>query len=472
MKKLLQSLFFFLMVTQICFGQPDSPSASQGGWYQQNSGTDKKLYAVQFTDANNGFAVGDSGTILQTTNAGANWVTQVSGLDIILKSVCFTDINIGTVVGDDGTILRTTNGGVNWTAQASGTNKNLNSVYYINEITGWTVGGSLVNIPAENVILKTTDGGINWSPQSSSTNYPLTDVHFNDVNNGFIVGGYWGYSAVILRTTDGGNTWIEITGPGISGYHFGVSFADELTGIVVGAFHGLDYIDSHRLVYTGDLQQVESQYFRKDNFPKPLWGPGHILRTTNGGITWQTVLDTVSVDLNCVTFIDDNNGWVVGGEFWFSGGGGCVLSTNDGGLTWTEQISGISNALSSVFFNDALTGWAVGANGTILHTTNGGVSFVEEEQFDEIPTEFSLSQNYPNPFNPSTTFNYSIPTQSKVVIKVFDILGNEVATLMDEEKSVGTYELTWYAEQLPCGVYFYHLKTNSFVQTRKMLLMK
>ncbi len=99
-----------------------------------------------------------------------------------------------------------------------------------------------------------------------------------------------------------------------------------------------------------------------------------------------------------------------------------------------------------------------------------GVVGVEDEI--TLPTEFALEQNYPNPFNPSTTFRYSIPAQSKVVIKVYDILGNEIATLMDEEKSIGTYELTWNAENLPSGVYFYQLRSGSFVETKKMLLLK
>jgi CubicO group peptidase (beta-lactamase class C family) len=96
---------------------------------------------------------------------------------------------------------------------------------------------------------------------------------------------------------------------------------------------------------------------------------------------------------------------------------------------------------------------------------------VEEEPY-EIPTEFSLSQNFPNPFNPSTTIKYSVPQITNVVIKVFDVLGSEVATLVNEEKPVGIYELTWNAEQLPSGVYFYQLKAGSFVETKKMLLLK
>ena len=90
----------------------------------------------------------------------------------------------------------------------------------------------------------------------------------------------------------------------------------------------------------------------------------------------------------------------------------------------------------------------------------------------ETPKEFSLAQNYPNPFNPVTTFRYSIPTESKVIINVYDMLGNEIETLINEEKPAGTYEITWYAENLPSGVYFYQLKTDSFMETKKMVLMK
>jgi hypothetical protein len=97
----------------------------------------------------------------------------------------------------------------------------------------------------------------------------------------------------------------------------------------------------------------------------------------------------------------------------------------------------------------------------------------------ERPKEFVLKQNYPNPFNPSATFRYSIPNESKVIIKVYDILGKEIETLVNEEKPAGTYELTWYAEQLPSGVYFYQLKATpsgrqagNFVQTKKMILLK
>jgi hypothetical protein len=259
---------------------------------------------------------------------------------------------------------------------------------------------------------------------------------------------------------------------------------------------------------------------------------GTILITTNGGTIWtyqsigNTNLNAISYntgiwtivgsegtiirnginqtsgtsnDLFGVRFIDANNGLVVGE-------GGTILSTTNGGLAWMNQSSGTNANLYSVFYNsgnwiivgsegtiihngifqesgtsndlfdvsffDANNGWVVGGNGTILRTTNGGATFIEEETIDEVPTEFLLSQNYPNPFNPSTKIRYSVPKSSNVVIKVFDILGNEIETLVNEEKPIGTYEVTWYAENLPSGVYFYEMTGGNYSETKKMLLLR
>jgi 7,8-dihydropterin-6-yl-methyl-4-(beta-D-ribofuranosyl)aminobenzene 5'-phosphate synthase len=90
----------------------------------------------------------------------------------------------------------------------------------------------------------------------------------------------------------------------------------------------------------------------------------------------------------------------------------------------------------------------------------------------QIPQRFKLEQNYPNPFNPTTTIKYSVPKLSFVTIKIYDVLGNEVATLVNEEKAVGAYELNWNATNLPSGVYFYRLQAGDFVETKKMILLK
>ncbi len=89
-----------------------------------------------------------------------------------------------------------------------------------------------------------------------------------------------------------------------------------------------------------------------------------------------------------------------------------------------------------------------------------------------VPLENALFENYPNPFNPTTKIKYSVAQAENVVIKVYDILGNEIKTLVNENKGTGTYEVTWYAENLPSGIYFYQMKSGSFTQIRKMILMK
>ena len=132
----------------------------------------------------------------------------------------------------------------------------------------------------------------------------------------------------------------------------------------------------------------------------------------------------------------------------------------------------------------------VGDNGTILVSTSGGEPVSEISSDDTKPTYFSLAQNYPNPFNPSTkikftthTSPYPSPYQGEgkrerfhVSLKVYDILGNEVATLVNEELSSGEYEAEFAPESsiehLASGIYFYTLKAGDFLQTKKMILLK
>ncbi len=103
---------------------------------------------------------------------------------------------------------------------------------------------------------------------------------------------------------------------------------------------------------------------------------------------------------------------------------------------------------------------------------NSGISSVNNSENNNLISGFTLLQNYPNPFNPSTKIEYNIVDHGFVSLKVFDVLGNEIETLVNEEKPTGTYEVNWYAEKLPSGVYFYKLKVGEFTQTKKMILMK
>jgi len=91
---------------------------------------------------------------------------------------------------------------------------------------------------------------------------------------------------------------------------------------------------------------------------------------------------------------------------------------------------------------------------------------------ENIPNEIELFQNYPNPFNPKTNIQYQVPELSFVSLKIYDVLGNEIATLVNKEKLIGSYEVDFDATGLPSGIYFYQLKAGSFIQTKKMILLK
>jgi hypothetical protein len=149
---------------------------------------------------------------------------------------------------------------------------------------------------------------------------------------------------------------------------------------------------------------------------------------------------------------------------------GIFLST-DNGSSWNA----VNNGLTDLY----VRALAISGNNIFAGTAISGVwrrpiseMIAVEENKDNLPTEFVLEQNYPNPFNPSTTFRYSIPNESKVIIKVYDILGKEIEALVSEEKPAGTYELTWNAKNLPSGIYFYRIQAGSFIDTKKMILVK
>ena len=110
---------------------------------------------------------------------------------------------------------------------------------------------------------------------------------------------------------------------------------------------------------------------------------------------------------------------------------------------------------------------AMGMTGTIIVQDPVGVS--DDESIAE---QFELQQNYPNPFNPITRISYAIPSASFVNLKVYDIIGNEITVLVNEEKQAGNYQIDFDATELTGGVYFYQLLTGSFVETKKMILMK
>jgi hypothetical protein len=97
---------------------------------------------------------------------------------------------------------------------------------------------------------------------------------------------------------------------------------------------------------------------------------------------------------------------------------------------------------------------------------------IEKDMQNALPKEYSLAQNYPNPFNPSTMINYSMPKTGLVTIKVYNILGKEIATLVNEQKTAGNYSVKFTASRYASGVYFYRMQAGSFIETKKLILLK
>jgi hypothetical protein len=192
---------------------------------------------------------------------------------------------------------------------------------------------------------------------------------------------------------------------------------------------------------------------------------GAILRTTDGGTTWVSQISGTTNWLYSVSFTDANTGTAVGD-------GGAILRTTDGGTTWVSQISRTGQSLYGVSFTDANTGTAVGDGGIILRTNTGGIMAVKGYGSATLAAGFSLLQNYPNPFNPSTTIRFTLAYAAFASLMVFNITGQEIATLVNKEMSPGTYEVTWHASGLPSGVYFYRLQTGSFMESKKLVLLR
>jgi hypothetical protein len=218
-----------------------------------------------------------------------------------------------------------------------------------------------------------------------------------------------------------------------------------------------------------------------------------VLATTNGGTTWKVQNTGTSSPLRSVWFAEGSSGkigWAIGGGGFYPDDYGVIVTTTDGGGSWTTQPSNAGNELHAVFFSDVKTGWIVGGYGTVLKTTNGGVTSVESSETERIePRSHLLGQNYPNPFNPSTTISYDVPRTGMITIRIFDLLGRLVKTLLNDEKSPGTYSIAWNGlddrgSHLSSGMYFYELKIspmnhevsnfdlNIHSELKKMILIK
>ena len=196
-----------------------------------------------------------------------------------------------------------------------------------------------------------------------------------------------------------------------------------------------------------------------------ITGTGGIRKTTDGGDTWSSYALPIQTPY-ALKFFNANVGWCAGSN----GANGIIARTLNGGVNWTVQSTEASNVFWEMSFANQNLGWASG-NAIISSTQNGGLVSVSQIS-TTVPNKFSLNQNYPNPFNPSTKISFDIKNSTFASLKIFDVTGKEVKTLVNENISAGRYEINFNAYELNSGVYLYTLTTSEFTETKKMMLVK
>ena len=192
---------------------------------------------------------------------------------------------------------------------------------------------------------------------------------------------------------------------------------------------------------------------------------GGIFLSTNDGTSWNAVdSGLTNNDVRCLA---------VSGKNLFAGthGGGVFFSKNNG-TSWTAVNSGMTDTLVRSLAVSGASLFAGTQGSGVWKRPLSEMATLAEGHLSNMPGLFGLSQNYPNPFNPTTAISYQLPAVSHVTLKVYNLLGQEVATLADEVKQAGFYTANWDASSFSSGVYFYRLQTGSFVQTKKLILMK
>lgn len=375
--------------------------------------------AIQFSSETTGWLASDDGTLFKTTNSGISW-QPYNLFAVPWHSMSAPDATTLLVGGDHGAFLRTTDAGRSWVLSSISGVYSVTQMQFVNPQIGWIIGGEGFVGP----LYKTTDGGITWM----SLDVGGSKIEFQDEQSGWLIQPIItlessGDATYLLHTTDGGLTWASQLFPSSVR---DISFLSQAKGWMVAGF------DS-------------------------------VLQTTDGGANWQLLTRLGDIPYE-VRFVTENEGWVRASQ--------SIFHTTDGGVTFTPEYGALTQTPEKMYFHSNKLGFVFGENGGLLRYSKLTTGIGESPALVSLPNEFILYQNHPNPFNPVTTIRYSLPTSTRVVLKVYDLLGRDIAILVDAIQEPGLKSSPFDASSLPSGVYFYNLRAGHYTETRKLLLLK
>ena len=405
-----------------------------------------------------------------STTCTYSWSAQTSGTTNQLLTVSAVSDMIGWAAGVGPTVVKTTNGGTTWT-NATGTGIGAGEGIY--NIYAWSANDALCTTsPGATNIYKTTNGGTTWTNVFTAPSPAFIDaIQMVSPTEGYALGDPVTAKWMVLKTTNGGLNWARMaTEPAQVGSEAGWNnsfliigtnmwFGTNATRVYHSTDLGLTWTSG---ATTGTVNTYNLHY---NTTSVGLAGGTAMVKSTDGGTTYTTVTSPgTSGNINGI----EGNGT----DWWAIRSSAVIYRSTDGGATWTTahtQTGAVFQDIDFAVVGGCPKGWAVGnAGGIAKMTTSTGISNYNAE----IPSAFDLSQNYPNPFNPTTNIKFSIPQSGLAVLKVYDIVGKEVATLLNEVKTAGNYIVGFNASSLPSGTYFYRLEMNNFTETKKMLLIK
>jgi hypothetical protein len=375
----------------------------------------------------------------------------------------FTVGGINLFAGTSGGVFVSSDSGTSWSAASTGL-----TIRYVNAL-----------LASDTNLFAGTDGGVFLSTNNASSwiAVGLVGYYVNALTMSgthLFAGTSSGGGARL--STDNGKTWIAVntglTSTSVRAFasHRGPKGSDTslFAGTIDGVFLSNDNGSSWTAAKAGMPSTVVWTLAANDTC---------LFAGTNSGVFLSTNKGTGWASMNAGLANTSVYALIISGTNLFAGTGSGVFVSTNNGTSWAPANTGMTG-----FSVNALTVFpGSGGSGTYLFAgTNGGVwrrplsqMVTSVDRFStDVPTNFGLEQNYPNPFNPTTTISFSLPSKSYVSLKVIDILGREVVTLVSEEMSGGTYSSQWNTVNMPSGVYFYRLRAGEFVKTEKMILMR